>query len=81
MHFEDLSADKGIVLMRGEIDAKQHVIGLEDARALVMHVQKLYGADMESERGKIRRQLIEDFSKGSLEFDVNRLVEQLSVIT
>jgi len=80
MHFEDLSDEMGIVLMRGEIDAKQRVIGLEDARTLVMHVQKLYGADAESERGKARRQLIADFSKGSAEFDVNRLMDELNRI-
>ena len=79
-HFEDLSDEMGIALMRGEIDAEQRLIGLEDARTLVMHVQKLYGADVDSERGRTRRQLIEEFSKGSEEFDVNRLMDELNRI-
>jgi hypothetical protein len=70
--FEDLSA-KGIVLMRGEFDPRKPLIGLEEART---HVQKLRGADPESERGKRRRQLIEALSIGSLRFDVNKLMEK-----
>lgn len=81
MHFEDLAGDKGIVLMRGEVDAEQkRVVGLEEARSLVMHVQKLYGADPESERGRIRRRLIEGFSRGSPDFDVTRLMDELNRI-
>jgi ATP synthase mitochondrial F1 complex assembly factor 1 len=81
MHFEDLSEDKGIVLMRGEVDAEQkRVVGLDEARSLVMHVQKLYGADPESERGKIRRGLIDAFSRGSTDFDVTRLMDELNRI-
>jgi ATP synthase mitochondrial F1 complex assembly factor 1 len=81
MHFEDLAEDKGIVLMRGEVDAEQkRVVGLEEARSLVMHVQKLYGADPDSERGRIRRGLIESFSRGSTDFDITRLMDELNRI-
>jgi ATP synthase F1 complex assembly factor 1 len=80
MHFEDLAAVTEIVLMRGEIDSGQRVIGLDDARMLVMSVQKLYGADAESERGKNRRKLIEEFTKGAQEFDVKRLMDELNRI-
>jgi hypothetical protein len=45
-----------------------------------MHVQKLYGADPESERGSIRRGLIEGFSRGSPDFDVTRLMDELNRI-
>src|SRR5947207_10507621 len=57
MHFEDLVEEKGIVLMRGEVDGEQRLIDLDNARTLVMGVQKLYGADSESERGRNRREL------------------------
>jgi ATP synthase mitochondrial F1 complex assembly factor 1 len=80
MHFEDLAEEKGIVLMRGEVDGQQRGIGLADATTLVMGVQKLYGADIQSERGIYRRKLIEEFSKGSQEFDVNKLMEELNRI-
>ena len=80
MHFEDLAEEKGIVLMRGEVDAEQRGIGLADARTLVMGVQKLYGADEASERGRVRRGLIEDFSKGSEEFDIRKLMDELNRI-
>ena len=80
MHFEDLAEEKGIVLMRGEVDGEQRGIGLDDARMLVMGVQKLYGADVESERGRNRRKLIEEFTRGSDEFDVSQLLDELNQI-
>ena len=80
MHFEDLAEEKGIVLMRGEVDAEQRGIGLDDARTLVMGVQKLYGADVETERGRNRRNLIEEFTRGSEEFDVSKLLDELNRI-
>ena len=80
MHFEDLAEEKGIVLMRGEVESEQRGIGLADARTLVMGVQKLYGADEGSERGRVRRGLIEEFSKGSEEFDIRKLMDELNRI-
>ena len=80
MHFEDLAEEKGIVLMRGEVDGKQRGVGLDDARTLVMGVQKLYGADMESEMGRNRRKLVEEFTRGSEEFDVGKLLDELNRI-
>jgi ATP synthase mitochondrial F1 complex assembly factor 1 len=80
MHFEDLAEEKEVVLMRGEIDLSQNLIGLDEAMLLVMGVQKLYGADPESERGRLRRKLIEEFSSGSENFDVNILMDELNRI-
>jgi ATP synthase mitochondrial F1 complex assembly factor 1 len=80
MHFEDLAEDKGIVLMRGEVDGEQRGVGLDDARMLVMGVQKLYGADLESERGRNRRKLVEEFTRGSEEFDISKLLDELNRI-
>jgi len=80
MHFEDLADEHGIVLMRGEMDSNSRVVSLDDARMLIMHVQKLYGSDPESERGRRRRKLIEEFAKGSETFDVNILMDELNRI-
>jgi ATP synthase mitochondrial F1 complex assembly factor 1 len=80
MHFEDLSNEQGIVLMRGEIDPNLNVVSQDESRLLVMHVQKLYGSDPESERGTIRRKLLQDFSKGSGDFNVNILMDELNRI-
>jgi len=80
MHFEDLKDEKGIVLMRGEVDVQQKAIGLDEASALVMSVQRLYGADERSEGGRNRRTLIEAFTKGSEEFNVDKLMDELSRI-
>jgi ATP synthase F1 complex assembly factor 1 len=80
IHFEDLAEEKGIVLMRGEVESEQRGIGLADARTLVMGVQKWYGADEGSERGRVRRGLIEEFSKGSDEFDIRKLMDELNRI-
>lgn len=80
MHFEDLSEEKGIVLMRGEVDTVQKAITLDDASMLVMGVQKLYGADGATERGRVRRTLIEQFTRGSEKFDHNKLMDELNRI-
>ena len=80
MHFEDLAEEKGIVLMRGEVDPAQRGIGIDDARTLVMAVQKLYGADGKTDRGRIRRTLIEEFNKGSEQFDIRTLMDELNRI-
>jgi ATP synthase F1 complex assembly factor 1 len=80
MHFEDLSHDKGVVLMRAEIDPSQTLIGSDDARILVMGLQKFYGGEAESERGRIRRKLVQEFTSGSESFDVNALIDELSRI-
>ena len=77
MHFEDFKDDKGIVLMRGEVDVQQKSISVDDATALVMGVQKIYGADTESERGRHRRALIEKFTKGAEDFDIDNLMSEL----
>lgn len=80
MHFEDFSDERGIVLMRGEMDPTLKAVSQDDARLLVMHVQKLYGSDPEHEKAKTRRKLIEDFTKGSGDFDVNILMDELNRI-
>ncbi len=66
--------------MRGEVDTVQKAITLDDASMLVMAVQKLYGADDKSERGRVRRSLIEHFTRGSEEFDYNKLMHELNRI-
>ena len=80
MHFEDLKEEKGIVLMRGEVDVQQKTIGLDEASLLVMNVQRLYGAEEGNERGRNRRSLIEAFTKGSEEFNVDKLMDELNRI-
>jgi hypothetical protein len=45
-----------------------------------MAVQKMYGAELESERGRVRRALIEKFSRGAEDFDVNMLMNELDRI-
>lgn len=78
MHFEDLAMEKGVVLMRGEVEGDKHGVGLDDAGTLVMAVQKMYGADSDTERGRKRRSLLEKFTKGSDEFNVDRLMDELN---
>jgi len=53
---------------------------LDDAMILVMGLQKLYGVEAESERGRTRRKLIQEFSSGSESFDINALMDELNRI-
>lgn len=80
MHFEDLAEEKGIVLMRGEVDGKRGDVGLDDARVLLLAIQKLYGADPKHDRGHIRQKLVQGFNKGSMEFNFRQLMDELERI-
>jgi len=81
-HYTDLAAEKGVVLMRGVVTTDRGV-KVDDARWLVMCLQRFYGAwDKEvgrgegGERAEARRRLLEWFAKGDERFSVERLMDE-----
>ncbi|KAK5658784.1 hypothetical protein OQA88_1595 [Cercophora sp. LCS_1] len=72
-HYTDLKSDKGVVLMQGTV-ADDRGVKVEDARWLVMCLQRFYGGWQE-EKGEERRELLEWFGKGDARFSVERLME------
>ncbi|KAJ9157871.1 hypothetical protein NKR23_g487 [Pleurostoma richardsiae] len=81
-HHLDLSAEKGVVLMQGQV-MEGRGVKVDDARWLVMCLQRFYGGwDGDGEAGKgdgraeERRRLLEWFAAGDSRFSVERLMEE-----
>ncbi|QHS75620.1 Atp11p [Saccharomyces paradoxus] len=70
----DLVKDKEIVFMNGHVEPDTNV-NVQDAQLLLLNVQRFYGAmGEETPVAKQRVQLLRDFSKGSPEFNVEKLI-------
>ncbi|CAI4049479.1 hypothetical protein N7582_004677 [Saccharomyces uvarum] len=70
----DLVKDKGVVCMNGQVEPDTNV-NVQDAQLLLLNVQRFYGAmGEETPAAKQRVQLLRDFSKGSPQFSVEKLI-------
>ncbi|SCU93261.1 LADA_0G02146g1_1 [Lachancea dasiensis] len=70
----ELAQDKKIVLMNGHVE-KDVNVSLQDAQLLLLNVQRFYGAmGEESVSSKQRVKLLHDFTKGSSDFSVEKLI-------
>ncbi|KAL8840441.1 MAG: hypothetical protein Q9170_001317 [Blastenia crenularia] len=72
LHLE-LMQEKGLVLMQGQV-VEGRGVNVEEARWLVLCLQKFYGG--EEKEDSARRKLMEMFSNGDREFDVDELVAE-----
>ncbi|OAA80064.1 atp11 [Akanthomyces lecanii RCEF 1005] len=83
-HHLDLAADKGLVLMQGQLMDDRGGVKPEHAKWLAMCLQRFYGAweagvelDGERrERAQARKQLLEWFAAGDERFSVEKLLEE-----
>ena len=55
-------------------------VSVEEAKWLLMALQKFYGANTEQEEGGRRKELMRLFSEGKTEFDVQRLIQEVETI-
>ncbi|KAK4116441.1 ATP11-domain-containing protein [Canariomyces notabilis] len=84
-HYTDLVESKGVVLMQGTV-AEDRGVKVDDARWLVMCLQRFYGGwdgagagdldQMARERAEERRRLLEWFGRGDGRFSVEKLMEE-----
>ncbi|ROW11210.1 hypothetical protein VMCG_01118 [Cytospora schulzeri] len=81
-HHLDLVGDKRVVLMQGHVVADRGV-KVDDARWLVMCLQKFYGGwdgektdALGKDRSEERKKLLEWFGKGDSRFSVEQLLEE-----
>lgn len=81
-HYKDFVGEKGVVLMQGAV-VEDRGVKVEDARWLVMCLQRFYGGwdgvgddKVGRERAEERRRLLEWFGKGDGRFSVERLMEE-----
>ncbi|KAL2124548.1 hypothetical protein VTJ04DRAFT_913 [Mycothermus thermophilus] len=80
-HYRDLAESHGVVLMQGHV-MDDRGVGVDDARWLVMCLQRFYGGwdgaggEMGKERAEARRRLLEWFAKGDSRFTVEGLLDE-----
>lgn len=73
----ELLKEKGLALMQGQV-VEGRGVNLEDAKLLVLCLQKFYGIDQE--RDSSRQKLLEMFSEGNTAFRIEELVEEAEKI-
>lgn len=78
-HHLELAEEKGVVLSQGAVGEGVGVT-TDEARWLVVALQKFYGADGGSEVGRRRRRLLEQFTSGDSEFRIERLISEVEMI-
>ncbi|PKS06424.1 hypothetical protein jhhlp_007172 [Lomentospora prolificans] len=75
-HHKDLLDERGLVLMQGQV-VENRGAKVEDARFLVLCLQKFYGAWEEAGRPRVeRKQLLDWFAKGDSRFTIDKLLEE-----
>ncbi|KAF3940281.1 hypothetical protein ABW19_dt0209895 [Dactylella cylindrospora] len=81
-HHLDISPEKGVVLLQGNV-VENRGVSVEEAKWLLMALQKFYGAEEGSSSGEEagrRRELLRLFSEGKNEFDVQQLIKEVETI-
>ncbi|CAD6504504.1 BgTH12-00014 [Blumeria graminis f. sp. triticale] len=74
-HHLEMSEEKGVVLLRGEIVSGRGV-SVDEAKWLLLCLQRFYGGLGDSEVAAKRKRLVEMFGRGDGEFRVEDLVEE-----
>ncbi|CAI4216999.1 unnamed protein product [Parascedosporium putredinis] len=75
-HHKDLLDERGLVLMQGQV-VENRGAKVEDARFLVLCLQKFYGAWEESGQPRAeRKQLLDWFANGDPNFTIDKLLEE-----
>jgi ATP synthase F1 complex assembly factor 1 len=77
-HHLELAQEKGVVLAQGSVN-RDAGVSADEARLLLISLQKFYGAG-EDEVGVRRRRLLEMFSRGDRDFKITDLVEEVERI-
>jgi len=75
-HHKDLLDERGLVLMQGQV-VENRGAKVEDARFLVLCLQKFYGAWEEAGQPRAeRKQLLDWFANGDPNFTIDKLLEE-----
>lgn len=78
-HHLDLAEDKKLILAQGSVN-KDSGVSADEARWLVIALQKFYGAKEDSEVGRRRRGMLEMFTGGDQRFKVEELINEVEMI-
>lgn len=78
-HHLELAGEKNVVLTQGAVN-KDSGVSADEARLLVIALQKFYGAPEDSEAGKRRKKMLEQFTNGDQGFKVESLISEVETI-
>lgn len=71
----ELKDSKDLVLMNGTVE-KDSSVKLPEAQLLLLNLQRFYGGLADSDATKRRVQMLKDFTAGSSNFSVDKLIEE-----
>lgn len=78
-HHLELAEEKGVVLSQGAV-SRDAGVSTDEARWLVIALQKFYGTGEGSEVGARRKKLLEQFTNGDHGFNVESLISEVEMI-
>lgn len=78
-HHQELAEEKGVVLSQGAVN-RDGGVSTDEARWLVIALQKFYGTKKGSAMGGRRRRLLEQFTNGDQGFKVESLISEVEMI-
>ncbi|KAL2072707.1 hypothetical protein VTL71DRAFT_12050 [Oculimacula yallundae] len=78
-HHLEMAEEKGVVLLQGSVTEGRGV-SVEEAKWLLLCLQKFYGGLGGEENAEGRRKLLEGFGRGDPEFSVEKLLEEAEKI-
>ncbi|KAG4301728.1 hypothetical protein PCANB_001848 [Pneumocystis canis] len=73
-YYTDLSFDKNIVLMRGELE-KNKEITINDLRMLIFQIEKFFSATKDNQENLVRLKLLKEFNSGG-NFNISTLLNE-----
>lgn len=77
MFHQDISSTHDLVLMNGQLE-QEASLTLDEATLLVLNVQRFYGGIGNPEGAKRKAELLHNFTVGSSEFDIEKLIAEAS---
>ncbi|KAL7272806.1 hypothetical protein RUND412_004368 [Rhizina undulata] len=78
-HHLELADSKNVVLAQGSV-VENRGVSVDEARWLIMALQKFYGAVENDESGRRRKLMLEQFSTGDGSFKVDILIDEVQTI-
>lgn len=75
MFHQELLDNTGVVLMNGQVE-QESSLTMDEAQLLVLNVQRFYGGATDAEGSKRKLQLLQDFTSGSSDFDMEKLIAE-----
>lgn len=75
MFHQELIGSNGVILMNGQVE-KESSLTMDEAQLLVLNVQRFYGAIGCPENAAKKLKILQDFTQGNADFDMQKLIDE-----